>query len=255
MPVAPKKAPQASFPKRFMHTFYLVQPVLQFVALLSLLVILSRCSPLAPSTEKNIGSKGPSSGAAAKAEELLKESQILGSFKLLSEQKMTLISDTDFSEASADALQIEQPVREQEVKTRLERRKKKLERAGARRHLPILTVDLTADQQAALWREGKVRISLTDYLQASFDLSARKLLFKDFEANLEKLSARSYAVFTDDNASHNEELQALAVSLKISLGVLSDERAYLELSRSGDQDAASLLAAAQGARKLAVVLE
>lgn len=258
MPAKKSKAPKAALPKRFLHTFYLVQPVLQFMALVSLMLVLSRCSPLAPSTEKEIGPRAqPTRIGFGNNEELLRENAIAGSMNLLSSEKLSIISESDFALTAAPALQAERNVREEEVKLRFNSRKKIM--GGPKKRAALFAVNLSVDQQQALWREGFVRIALNDYLQANFENNARKALYKHLLAELKELRARSFAVISDDAATHNgaEEVKVLEMDLKISLGFPSEDKGYLEIRR-GAEDAASvaaLTAAAQSTRKLAVVLE
>ncbi|MGE3261787.1 MAG: hypothetical protein AB7K68_08425 [Bacteriovoracia bacterium] len=260
MPAKKSKAPKATLPKRFLHTFYLVQPVLQFMALVSLMLVLSRCSPLAPSTEKEIGPRAqPTRIGFGNNEELLRENAISGSMNLLSSERLSIISESDFALTAAPALQAERNVREEEVKLRFNSRKKIMGGQTAKKRAALFAVNLSVDQQQALWREGFVRIALNDYLQANFENNARKALYNHLLAELKELRARSFAVISDDAATHNgaEEVKVLEMDLKISLGFPSEDKGYLEIRRGAEDSAsvAALTAAAQSTRKLAVVLE
>ncbi|MGZ3712215.1 MAG: hypothetical protein ACXVBE_10680 [Bdellovibrionota bacterium] len=264
MPALKKKTPTPKAPlgKRLVHTFYLVQPVLQFVALLSLLLVLSHCSPLNPSSEKTLP-KPPMAGAGGSGsgsgnEEFLKEDMIVSSLHELPSEPLSVVSEDGFQAAAESSFQADQPVRETEVKSRLDRRNRIQVIGGAKKiHKPLLAIALSADQQQALWRDGSTRVALTDYLQAAFELNARKLLFRELKDKRDELNAKAFLVVSDDAAPLNgADPHELVMKLKVSLGVLSDEKAYLEVRRTDDEaKTALLLSAAKGIRKLAVVLE
>lgn len=247
------KAPRATLPKRMMHTFYLVQPVLQFVALLSMILVLSRCSPLAPSTEKTVG--GPkatvSKGDSSNSENLLREDALR--FEEIANEPINMVSEEVYKMSSEGALDPEQSVREHEMKSRLEKRRKKrgphgLGVANGR----LVKIHLNAEQRRSLFQDGVVRIDLAEYLQAGYELNARKLLFRDMQAGVKELRAHSFLVMQSEHAAPQEE----SLSLKISFASLGEEKAYLEIRRGAeDAQAAMQLASLDGVRKLAVVLE
>jgi hypothetical protein len=269
MPASKKKsiAPKTALTKRLKHAFYLAQPVIQFVALLSLMLVLSHCSPLSPSTEKVLapkagasGGSGGSGGGNANNEEFLRENLIVTSLKELPSETLSVVSEEGFQTASENSFQADQPVRESEVKTRLARRNRlQISDEGSKKfRRPLLAINLSADQQQALWRDGSVRVAVGDYLQASFELNARKILFKELSDKRDALHASAYLVVADNGAPLNglADPHELVMKLKISLGVVSDEKAYLEVRRTDDEaKIALLLSAAHGVRKLAVVLE
>lgn len=258
MPAKRKNPPRAPFAKRFWHTFYLVQPVLQFAALLSLLLVFGRCSPLNPSTDKVVPKPPSASGGASGGDEsFIRENQIVSSLQEISRDSLSVVSDDEFAAASEGAVETERATRESDMKSLLDRQEKKakLRLAQAGSPLPILKLSLTAEQQQQLWRDGSVRIALQDHLQATLDAGARRLVFRKLQGRMnsdDKLHGRAYLVLL----GADDALQSMALDLKISFGALSDEQAYLELRRS-EKDAkdALLISASHNVRKLAVVLE
>jgi hypothetical protein len=250
-----KKIPRAPFAKRARYTLYLVQPALQFAALILVMVFLSRCSPLAPSTDTLSPVKGAHSenvGANGNVEGTLREDLIINSLMEVSSDPVIAIPEADFSELTQGALQSDQAASEAQVQRLLDLRSKKLRFAGAGQNLgPLVNIRFSSEQLQSLWREGKVRIDLADHL-SGFDAKSRQLLFREFQAPTKKIGAKSYFVL-DDDAAQNAELRNLQLPLKISLGVISEDKAYLEISR--DEQIALPLSAINPFRKLAVVLE
>lgn len=256
-PKAKKRAPRATFAKRMRHTFYLVQPALQFAALVMVMVFLSRCSPLAPSTDKVIpGAKAPASPSigTGNQDELLKENLISKSLEEITRNSLLMVSENSFEELNAGSLQSEQSAPEPEMREYLNLRSKRLRMASRAPRSPLLTINLSDEQQQALLRDGKVRINLALHL-SGFELKAKRLLFKAMKEV--KLAAKSYLVVADDAAqnSGSGEAKELPVALKISIALLSDEQVILEIVRLGDDPAQNALLPPVPARKLAVVLE
>ena len=249
MPAKPRKpaAPKASRQKRAAFTFHLLQPFFQFGALLLVLLAFTRCSPLAPSTDKAgfMEGNGPA-GLALKSEAL--EQTIQASLRDVSSREAKLISETEFRKVTEDVKSADDTLDESTAKSIVDRRTKKSK---------ILFLTLSPEQAQGLVKEGKVRISLNERLSGACG-GAKSLLVRHLktEQRKGKLDAVGYLVMPDavmKRGTHDD----LSLELKISFGAPSDEEAYLQISRaeSDEGDASLLEGALRDLRNLAIVLE
>lgn len=265
-----KRPPRASRKKRLLHTFYLVQPVLQFMALAAVVFIFARCSPLAPTTDRNAGTIAASAQSQPAASNQFIEAQaqeelLAKSMKEISLDTVAVVSESEFHQVAPDVLNADQPAEDNEVANLLERRNQRLQKNPLRKRPKLLALSLSTERQATLFQEGKIRIDLSDRLDGSLSPKARKLLFQQMrqaqDNKTANLNASSYLVLNDDATQDNAPYHKLNLQLRMALAVPSAEQAVLEIERQADDDssrelnAALLEAAIAHGHKLAIILE
>jgi hypothetical protein len=257
----PKKSrPRASKQKRLIHAFYLAQPVLQFMALIAMLGILSRCSPLSPSTDKvpqallSNMSQAESSRAEAEAQEQLVQKNL----KEVSVNDLVIISDEEFESQTKNLLSSDSSFSEAELQDYLKRK-----RGGI--HNPLsgppkfLVIQLPADKQAALWRDGSVRLKISEAFPKA-EGKALKLLARLLKEESDKLNLDAVGHLVLPDAAMHDEYKDISLQIRVSLAVIGEEKAVIELRRMSDEEnreanATLLEPALRSARRLAITLE
>lgn len=254
-----KRAPKASRPKLWVHTFYLLQPFVQFFALIAVMLILARCSPLAPSTDR-IGAltTNPPIDNSEQAAAAALEQEIQASLTEINTTQLEVIPETEMGKISATAPHVDAPMRELDVKGVFPSIGKK------RKNRKVMLLPLAADSQEALFRDGHVRIYLSERLKSQTKDKAMRLLLQNLNASIanKEIGAAAYLVLPDATMQRvNGAFDSLTLTLKVSLSIPAEDRAYLEIHREVDdpahaQDNAALLAAAlDEAGQLAILLE
>lgn len=261
-----RKAPKAKPRKIWVHTFYLVQPLVQFVAIVAVILTFAGCSPLAPSSTRLPGLKSPGEDSPASsqaAEEAAREQAIQKSFQSVSEHALSVISESDYRQRSQGILHAEESLDERQVTSLRDQRRRHIRLGGFNAAPKLLVLPLSDQALSSLFRDGVARIDLNERLSRSQG-KARKALYKLAAGALEEgeLDASSYLVLSDAAIKRVQgAFDSLHVDLKISLAVMEDDQAFLEIRRkdnaqSASQDNAALLEAAlREARRLAIVLE
>lgn len=254
-----KRAPKASRPKIWVHTFYLLQPFVQFFALIAIMVILTRCSPLAPSTDRVSALTGnPPLENSEQAAAAALEQEIQASLSEINTTQLEVIPESEMNRISSDAPHVDSPLRELDVKGVFSSVGKK------RKNRKVMMLPLSAESQEALFRDGQVRIQLSDRLKSQTKEKPLRLLLQNLNASIanKELGAAAYLVMPDATMQRvNGAFDSLNLSLKVSLSIPADDRAYLEIHREEDdpahaQDNAALLAAALDEHgQLAILLE
>lgn len=248
----------ASKSKRLIHTFYLVQPVLQFFALVAILGYLNACSPLAPSTTKGGNSEGPNQPAqSARAEAKAQEELVQSTLKEIGGNTLDVVAESQFDQTHRDILVSDRPFEESDVKERMLRRSLRALGEGLTVPPKLLLIPLSAEQQTALWRDGHVRIDLEKALASGG--KAKKALFEALKSELAQLNVDAVGHLVIPDSAMREEFEELSLTLQISLAIVSPDKAYLELHKvkeEGQESQAPLLEAAlRAARHFAVTLE
>jgi hypothetical protein len=254
-----KRAPKASRPKLWVHTFYLLQPFVQFFALIAMMLILARCSPLAPSTDR-VGAlnTNPPIDNSEQAAAAALEQEIQASLSEINTTQLEVIPESEMNKISADAPHVDVAMRELDVKGVFPTMGKK------RKNRKVMLLPLTADSQEALFRDGHVRIQLSDRLKSQTKDKALRLLLQNLNSSIanKEIGAAAYLVMSDATMQRvNGAFDSLNLSLKVSLSIPAEDRAYLEIQREEDdpahaQDNAALLAAALDEHgQLAILLE
>jgi hypothetical protein len=125
----------------------------------------------------------------------------------------------------------------------------------------ILVISLEPEQRAKLFEEGMVRVDLTERLRQTMDAKARAYFLQQLgssQKNLD-LSAQAYLIQADDASQKVSTKIDLPAHLKVSLGILNNDQAILEIRRidehlsEAQQD--MLKSHLSQARSMAVVLE
>lgn len=250
-----KKAPRAGKTKRFLHAFYLVQPLLQFFALILMIGILGACSPLAPSTDKlpkpiSTVLGGESSRADAEAQEQLVQKNL----KEISVNDLVILSDSKFESQTREALSGDSAFNEGELDELLKKRRRNPLRKGK-----LAVIQLSADKQSALWRDGTVRLSLADAFPKG-EAKAKKMLARLLKEESDKLNLDAVGHLVLPDAAMHDEYSDISLQIRVSLAVLADDRAYIEIRRMTDEEnretnAALLEPAIRASRQLAITLE
>lgn len=259
------RAPKTTRRKVWVHAFYLCQPFLQFFALIAVLIIFTRCSPLAPSTDKTSALKtGPRGDTSGLAEALALEDSFLKNLKELSVTEMEVVSETGIESVAKDAPHIDLPMEENEVRSFFELRNKRGITALKRRRPNVLFLPLNQDLQDSFFANGAVRIDLSSRLKGHTKDDARRLLFQNLRQaiNNKELGAAAYLTLPDSTMTRVQgAFSDLKIQVKISLSVPDDDSAYLEVRRLDDGasqaeiNAVLLAAALKEDAQLAILLE
>ncbi len=261
-PKRSKKLPKSPWKKRLVHTFYLVQPMLQFMALIAVMTFLARCSPLASSTDKSAIFKEENPLAAEKIPDSMETPEFVQEDLLLTSLKevgplspiVEIISSDKFADLGRLSLTIEKGESELRVTQLLARR----ERRNSQQPRPnFLILPLTVEQQVTLAQEGSLRLDLETILE-NYSESARTALLQRLQKAVEdkNVQAKPYLV-APSAALQNPDLQSLALHLQTYVGFPAGHSPLLEIRATEDElNNHILLAQAfeQGA-KLAIVLE
>lgn len=259
------RAPKTARKKVWVHAFYLLQPFLQFFALVAVLFIFARCSPLAPSTDKSaLKSSGPiTTDTSSLAEAAALEEAFLNNLKELSVSEMEVISETEIEANTRSAPHVDEPMDESGIRTLFEKRNKKGV-AGLKKPSQVLFLPLDQASQEAFFVNSVLRIDLSERIKGHTKEKARRLLFQHLQESAEskKIGATALLVMPDATMERvNGAFADLKLSIKISISIPSDDKAYLEIRRvdeaaSHTQDNAVLLEAAlKEATQLSILLE
>ncbi|MGZ3652653.1 MAG: hypothetical protein ACXVB9_17060 [Bdellovibrionota bacterium] len=231
-----KKPPVASRRKRAIHALYLVQPLLQFAALMIVMFALARCSPLAPSTDKSVlkasanGLVSPHSDQAQKGaeeEDIKREMKDLSSF-----DDLRLISQSDFAaRVVPNSIEAEKGADLTGVQNVFRQRAKLL---GTSRGVRLLIVRLLKDQKDSFFKTGSLRLNLADVLANSMAPDVRKAFFTELhKISANDLKAKAYLILSDDDMASPEAVTEVPLAGKFQMAILpNDEKAWLQLSRT-----------------------
>lgn len=253
--VPTRPAPRAPRKKRFLHAFYLVQPVLQFFALVAAIGILSRCSPISPSTDKPQipGIKTHETAQSPRADSQAQEELVQKAMKEISMGDLAIAGEGDFDRDHRDILNADQPFDDTDVRERAIRRAK--HRLGETlTGSKILLVSLNDK----IWKDGAVRINLSERLRG--DAKAKKALLQLLKSEHEKLNLDAVGHLVLPDAAMRDEYKDISVQFRISLSVIAEDRAFLEIRHVDDEEKrgrnlTALEPAIRAARLLAITLE
>lgn len=252
---SPKAIPHAPLRKRLLHTFYLIQPILQFLVLVFMVGILSRCSPLAPSASKTASESSNQElniGGAVNAQELAQEELIKANLKELTNDSVVVVKESDFKKESKNALRAEDRANENDVKALLRNHKE----SNPLRRSKFISIVLSEEQKEKLWSSGQVRLDLSDYARKILDERAHHLFLKELKKNNESLDVGATAYIVLPDAAFQPDYKDLELNLKVSLSVVDEEKAYLLIKKDEENDSDALLEAAlHDSKATAIVLE
>jgi hypothetical protein len=246
-----------------MHAFYLAQPFLQFMALMAVLFTLSRCSPLASSTDKgskmlNASSLGsthtPLAIQSAEDEDIKRELK-----DLRGADELDVIGQSEFaSKVEANSLEADKGADLTGVQGLFRARAAQ----GLRRNVRLLVLRLNKEQREAFFQNGSARVDLASALGGNMAPDVRRAYFTEVHklAAASNLSAHAYLVVADEDAAAPDAVNALPVQPKFQLAIFpSDDKAYLQVSRSeqglDDQQQKLIESNKDKALSLALVLE
>lgn len=256
-----KRAPKASRKKVWVHTFYLLQPFMQFFALVAAVLIFARCSPLAPSTDRAGGGvQDPVVlGSSAQANAAALEQEITANMQELNSSQLEVVSQSEIEQIADGAPHADQAIPEAGVRVLFARRGMLNFGKSARK---ILFLPLSAENQEALFRDNHIRLDLGARLKNQSKEKAVELLLSKMKhaSKASDLGAAAYLVLPDASMQRaNGAFSGLNLTLRISLSVPADDRAYLEINRENaslsPNDAALLSAALADQYQLAILLE
>lgn len=255
---SPRRTPAT---KRWLHTFYLVQPVLQFLAIVIMVLAFTRCSPLAPSTLKE-GPQAvktePTENASQNAEALAREEAIQKSLKEVDQTPLQITAEEDVNDLAKSVPHLETPADEATIKNIFEKRKALL----AHNRPKILFITLTEEQRAAFFQHGSLRLDVSEKLR--FVEKAKTTFLKNMQktVNDKAVGASLHIVLPDATMQRvNGAFNDLEIQIKVSLGLPSDDKLFLQIERMPEdaahaQDNAVLLdAALQEALGFVILLE
>lgn len=257
MPAKPVKAPKASAKKssraprskQWIYTFYLVQPVLQFLAIVVIVLAFARCSPLAPSTLKESSQAvktEPSENASQRAEEQAKEDAIQKSLMEMDHSPLMVTSEEDILDLSKDVPHIENPIDESTIKNIFEKRSS----LKVQNKPKISYVTLKEEEKAQFFQTGQLRIDVTEKLRL---VEKAKLQFlKNMKKSIssKEIGISIHLVLPNATMQRvNGAFEDLDLHIKMSLGMPSEDKLYLHLEKLPEdpakaQDNAVLLDAA-----------
>jgi hypothetical protein len=237
--------------KRLLHTFYLVQPLLQFVAIVVMVLAFTRCSPLAPSTMKEAPqlakTESPNAEAASqRAEELAKEELIQKSFIEVDQAPLTVTSEEDISELTKNVPHWESPADESTIRGIFEKRKNPI----AQKRPKVLLLPLNEEMRNTFFHNGTLRIDVTEKLRLVE--KAKRTLLKNLAKSVENKEVGASLHLVMSNATMqrvNGAYGELAIDVKVSLGQPQEDKLYLYLEKQAEapahaQDNAVLLESA-----------
>jgi hypothetical protein len=218
-----------------MHLLYLAQPFFQFVALMAVLLVLGRCSPLSPSTDK--GAKFTSASSlggqhTAQAIQNAEDEDIKRELKdLRSSDDLAVVSQNDFSARTINGLDTEIPADLADVQAVFRTHAQH----ALRRSVPLLVLHLTKEQGEAFFHAGTTRVDLSTALAKNMAPEVRRAYFGEIHKLMHgDLVAKAYLVLANEDISP-DSLSTLPISPKFQLAIFpSDDQAYLQVSR-GDQ--------------------
>jgi hypothetical protein len=255
MPVAPRR-------KRLLHALYLAQPLLQFAALMAVLFVLGRCSPMSSSQDKSVN-KATSSGLATPhsrpSDQNAEEQDIQ---KLLSDvansEDLPLLSQSDFAKrVLPNSLLAEKGSDLPGIQALFARK-------AAQKDVRLLVARLLEDQRKAFFANGSVRLTLADTFGSNMAPDVRRAYFTELDKALRAhaIMGRAFLVMADDAKSDGafgpEQVTSIPVPVKLQLAVSTDNtKAWLQATRGNvDESQQKLIESAKDkAVALALVLE
>ncbi len=245
-----KKPPAAPRKKRAMHALYMAQPLLQFFALMAVLLVLGRCSPLSSSTEKSALKKTSDNGVIATPTEQglnqAEEEDIRKSFRPLNEaEEIAVESEKEFAQGSRETLHGNRPADADRVKHVFQSRRGRL-----------LVLPLSPEEQLA-FKQGSVRIDLAKRLLPSMNAETQKLYFNLLQRQAKRLQGRIVLLLPHELAQAPDAVTSIPLRAKVELGFLADDKAFLRASHDQLDDLQQELIRSnlERASGLAVVLE
>ncbi len=214
-----------------LHALNMAQPFIQFFALMLVLFVLGRCSPLSPSSEKSrlkgISENGVSATPTETGESLALEEDIKKSLRDVSEEEeMAVFSQSEYSAYIAHGLHANKPADLGHVKLLLQQRAREI-----RRSTRVLVIPLSAEEKAALV-QGSLRIDLAKRLSATMDPATQNFLFSQLNDHPKRLHAKAILVLSDEAMNSPEAVASIPLHTKLRLAVLpGEERAFLQIFR------------------------
>jgi hypothetical protein len=231
--------------KKFLHHFWLFQPILQFLTLLAVLVILSRCSPLSPSTSKNALDKATDAIAKNETPKKAPEDLLeLGLKEIPTLDAMTM-GEHDYNELLARGVDVGATHAAALV---------------ASKQKPIAEWRINAAQLSELAEKGEIKIKAQDFW-AEMDAQKRSTLVKRLKSlqEQEQLKALLFLVAAKKSDFGDNPIQKLSINLDFN--IVDDEHALLvvKLPHESASESAEVLdelhkATVQQAKFLAVLL-
>lgn len=247
-----KKPPAAPRKKRALHALYMAQPLLQFFALMAVLFVLGRCSPLSSSTEKSALKKTSDNGVVATPTEQglsqAQEEDIRKSLRDLNDaEELSVVSEKEFSQSSRESLHGNRPADPDRVKFVFQSRRGRL-----------LVLPLSPEEKLA-FTQGSVRIDLAQRLLPTMNADTQKLYFGLLQRQAKRLQGRVFLLLPHELAQAPDAVTSLPLRAKVQLGFVADDKAYLRASRLDeeldDSQQELIRSNLERASALAVVLE
>ncbi len=230
--------------KKAVHTFYLVQPVLQFLLLALAVTALSRCSPLSPSQDKiPLNAIDGSNNASERVNQLLSEDWIDQSLRKIGETEVVLASDADVTSQAtraedARASTFNFIMGEPSASVQVNR-------------APSLVVYINREELTKLFQQGKVRHDLTGNLHQLSPQDANEAVVH-LRDQPEFVNTTAMLVLSDP-AKAPEEFR---LKLNIKIAIADEQHAVLQISHSySPNDEAIKSAAAIDAKHLAILID
>lgn len=224
-----KKPPAAPRKKRVLHALYMAQPLLQFAALMAVLFVLGRCSPLASSTEKSALKKTSDNGVVAtphteQGQNQALEEDIRKSLRNLNEpDDLALASEKEFAQISRESLHGDRPADADRVRFVFQSRRPRL-----------LVLPLSAEEIAA-FAQGSLRLDLAKRL-SQMNPEAQKLYFGLLQRQAKRLQAHAFLLLPHEQMQGPDAIASLPLRHRFQLGFVSDDKAFLSASRVDELD-------------------
>lgn len=254
-----KSAPKSSRKKSWVHTFYLVQPVMQFLALVATLVLFARCSPLASSTDKSSTlqlNATTGNRTTPQAEEAAQEEAIQKSLQELTQDDIGVISVDDMKKLP---LEIEKTylANKSQVETSFDRKSEMKKYKGA-----IIALHIEMKDAKDLFLGADLRIPLHDLVKYKDEDTLNHFLSRLEESHQKDgLKAKIYLTAPENALQQQPDLQDIKMPFIASLGFPSDNQGFIEIklrpqtASEKDANAALLLAGESHWNTLSIILE
>lgn len=251
----------AKISKKIRLGFYLALPAIQFFLLAAVLIFTSRCSPLAPSTDKNNSSSVVNSQnqnvVPDKITQAVQDNLVQNSFVELNSSDTQNILTSDFDKKSQSSIRIDAlEISDKTIDAAFAQKSKSGELLGIwPAAIPLLSIPLSRDKLDTLYRDGQVRVDLLSLIRDADHNHVKNLLYRlQIELKNRNIKASSFLVF-DDNKSFPTNNQT-SLHLKLSLAAIEDRVALLDISRVRDNaNEVFLESAIRDAKQLAIILE
>jgi len=222
-----KSTPKSSRKKSWVHTFYLVQPVMQFLALVATLVLFARCSPLSPSTDKiSTLQLNATTGdrISPQAELTAQEEAIQQSLKELSQGEISVISVDDLKKQTPE-IKDSYLANKSLVESSFERKRELTKYKGA-----LISIHVDMKTAKGLFLGANLRIPLHEALRYKDEETLAHFLSSLEESHQkEGLKAKVYLTAPEDALRQQPELQQLQLPFYVSLGFPSENQGFMEL--------------------------